>query len=517
MDQSGPGDAHLPSSNNSDDEPDAPLPPPPPPNALPLATFATLPLELKAIVVAYVCANDREHLVYRSRAGKEEAALIKVVETPWHGRGLFAVAAVSRELNAICAEHLFESLTPNQACSPILARRILPKHAKRIRVLHLTDTVGDAKRAFEVLAVLSNLAEIQIDNLTANQLFGKWPTSEGEPEEEEDDDSDGSDFHDAGQAVRRVLFRPGATTVTRLHFEGPSLQQVRGMVGALVNLRSVSMDWIEPLGQVEAIIDALAAAPFLRELTLELHKSMHITSGWSSPTFKRPALSALNLRGVNPSSETFDFIATFAPTLESLEISFKKRSPLSVEPTTSSLFLYPFPLLSQLRMVDLDLDTASLILQSLAEPAVSSTSPLRQLDLELRKPPADVNKSLFKKNYDRFILDEDRRISHLRLVEVGSLAELWCFCGINYDGRPTLRSPLPRELFWARLPVAQVGEENPRRLSTVAMRATVLRNTLEFGLAHLDTLEAEEDLVGMETAFEALKTMRVWQKVVRGK
>lgn len=72
------------------------------------ATFADLPLEIKSLVVAHVCANDREHEAYRSRAVKSEAALIKAIETQWHGRGLFAVAAVSKELNSICARHVFE-------------------------------------------------------------------------------------------------------------------------------------------------------------------------------------------------------------------------------------------------------------------------------------------------------------------------------------------------------------------------------------------------------------------------
>ncbi|KAL8279456.1 hypothetical protein RQP46_008018 [Phenoliferia psychrophenolica] len=444
----GGSDARLvPASYTSDDGSGAP-------GALPLATFATLPLEIKSLVVTHVCANDRAHQEYRSRAGTSEAELIEAVETPWHGRGLFAVAAVSKELNGVCANYMFESLTTEQACAPIFGRRILSRHARYIRSISLAGTLPNAIKAFNILPALTNLSEIRIDDSTATPLFGMWTTTEHDHEEseEESEDSEDSDAPAAGsaQAVRRVLFRHGTPFVSKIHFNGTSLQQVVGIMGALDNLASVSITWDKAYaGPVGAIIDALAGAPHLRDLTLELPKTMSITPEWNFNRTFTPSLAALTLRGVDPSVETFDFVAAFATTIETLDIDFKKHRNPPI-PVPVPIFHHSLPHLNHLRMVNMELSTACLALESLAKPAVPTTSPLRKLDLEVRNPKMEIEKAVVEDN------DHSSRVRN---------------------------------------------------------RVAKLRHTLEFGLKHVDKLEAARDLVGMETAFRSLEKLRVWQKI----
>ncbi|KAL8279455.1 hypothetical protein RQP46_008017 [Phenoliferia psychrophenolica] len=512
MDASGESGTSLFPSANSIDASDAE-------DALPVATFATLPLELKALVVAHVCANDRAHKEYRSRAGKAEAALIKAVETPWHGRGLYAVATVNKELNAICAKHVFQSLTTAQAAAPLLVRRILPKHAKHIRILALDGTLSEAKKAFNFLPLLTNLSEIRINNSTAQKLFGSWPAAEetdgNEDSDEESEDSDDSDVsaHRSEQALRRALFRHGTPTVTKIHFNGTPLPLLKGIMGAMINLRSVSIKWGTAYsGGVESIIDALAGAPLLRELTLDLPKTMSITPEWSSINVARPALTSLALQGVDPSPETFDFIATFAPTLESLELRIIKR-PNPPPESSLPLFRQPFPLLNHLSLANFECSAACVFLESLAAPAVTTTSPLRRINLELKQVKTESwDPRPFRAALRRFNIN-GLRVAELRAVEHGSLRELWYLRELSFPRHTTVSLGVPKDTFFGRSLIEAALVEDDFHAHRVKDRAASLRGALEFGLKQVEKFEAAKDLVGMETAFDSLQKLRVWQKI----
>ncbi|KAL8279453.1 hypothetical protein RQP46_008015 [Phenoliferia psychrophenolica] len=503
------------------DKPDAPpdASAPPTPSALPSATFATLPLEIKALVVAHVCANDVEHQEYRSRASKAEAALIKAVETPWHGRGVYAVAAVSKELNGICAKHMFESLSTKQASSLLLVRRILPKHVKYIHTIDLSGSLPLAKKAFDILPLLTNLSEIRISDSTAAKLFGTvWPLQDSAEEGDnggDDSESGEEDSPVADQVIRRALFGPRTPTIRRIHVDNASSRRLRGMLGALTNLRSVSLGCgggTAPFMSVRALVEALACAPLLRELTLELPKSAFITTPWCLQSTPWPALTSLALRGVTPTNETFDFVETFAATLESLDISFKPSTQPSANQLSSPLSLIPFPHLTQLRMVQLDLLTACIILESLQPPADTIPSALIKLDLELTRLPKPSSSGKCSEAL-RKVLVNLRSLSDLRVVESGTHRVLASLGRIRYPPSWKVSLGIPKDYFWDTSKAIEGKDADPAR---VAKRVAALRNTLEFGLAHIGTLEAEEDIAGLETTLEILKGLRVLQKVVVG-
>ncbi|KAL8279551.1 hypothetical protein RQP46_008113 [Phenoliferia psychrophenolica] len=485
-------------------------------SALPSATFATLPLELKSLIVTYVCANDREHKEYRSRAGAAEAALIKVVETPWHGRGLYAVAAVSQELNIICAEHLFRTLTTTKAASPFFVHPILAKHVKHIRILDLSGLLPLAKKAFDILPLLTNLSEVRISSATAWKLFGVWFSARLAHHQ-----LDPKYASEADEAVRRALFRLRTQSVAKVHLNGTCLERMGGILSAFDNLQSISIGGPEPITSFDLLGDDLvyvmARLPRLRDLTLELPENTVFTDAWVENHTAWPSLTSLTLRGIDPLPSTFDFVAKFATTLESLDLSFKHESTLS-DNQPSQLFQHPFPHLSHLRMVDLELSTACVILDSLATPAVPITSPLLRLDLELRKPTSTpTHRKPFRNALQRFNTN-GLHIAELRVVEHGSREELWCLRDLEYSPQTTVSLGNPKDLFFDRMPILHAERIDEAVVEQVVeRRATALLNTLEFGREHILALWENSDLVGMETAFEALKTLRVWQKVVSGK
>lgn len=72
------------------------------------AQFSSLPTETKARIVFFACVCDREHKEYRERSSAREVALIAAVETPFSGRSVYALSEVCKELNALCALHIFK-------------------------------------------------------------------------------------------------------------------------------------------------------------------------------------------------------------------------------------------------------------------------------------------------------------------------------------------------------------------------------------------------------------------------
>ncbi|KAL8279457.1 hypothetical protein RQP46_008019 [Phenoliferia psychrophenolica] len=514
MDHSGQHSALLGGVSQSDDASAAPAAA----SALPSATFATLPFELKAIVVACVCANDREHEEYRLLSKPAEAALIKVVVTPWHGRGLYAVAEVSKELNSICAEHLYQALTTTKAASPFLIRRILPKHAQHIRTLHLSGTLPLAKKAFEIIPLLTHLTEIRISNTTAEKLFGVWFSDRYAVEEGDAGAGGSTDAVEANQAVRRALFPLRTQSITKVHLDGTCGQRMGGILSAFDNLQSISIGGPEPIASfdylAEDLVYAMARLPRLRELTLELPQNALFTDAWLVEYPPWPKLSSLTLRGVDPLPSTFDFVGIFAATLESLNLSFTDHSILLDPETSTQLFPRTFPLLSHLRLVNLELSTTCFILESLAAPF---TSPLLRIDLEIRRPiSTTIYREPFRDVLQRFNID-GLRVAELRIVEHGSLVELVCLRGFEYPPHTNISLGVSENLFFDRMSILQAKRMDDTVLEQIVKgRTAALLEVLDFGREHVLALEENLDLVGMETAFEALKTLRVWQKVVRG-
>lgn len=72
------------------------------------ASLATMPQEILRTIVKMVLLQDRAYLERTKDLKEEEKLERKEADGGWHGRGIYALSAVSSELNGLCGVHIFE-------------------------------------------------------------------------------------------------------------------------------------------------------------------------------------------------------------------------------------------------------------------------------------------------------------------------------------------------------------------------------------------------------------------------
>ncbi|KAK4703410.1 hypothetical protein P7C70_g2807, partial [Phenoliferia sp. Uapishka_3] len=497
---------------------DAPATPTPDPTPAPSrAKFSALPREVTARIVWYAKAQDREHEEYLASCGKKERKLAEGLQTPWHGRSLFALSEVSQDTRGLCAEYLFAVLAVRHD-PQILRQSILPKYSKYIKSVDLRGAVESAKKLFAILPRLPRLEELVIDPGASRNLFGSLITSElpspstdsgfgpmhGQPSE--------LDYQLEARELRLAILDQVAGKLKRLVLSLLSPDEMGELLGKTEKLESLSIVGVDAKCHEHdtpgRIAFALANAPHLKQLDIKCLVGHRITPPWATCIW--PAITSLTLRDASPTEHTFYFIDAFDSTLTSLTLSFRETTPPA--PLPSHLFLSPFPRLEHLSLTNADFPTARLLLDALASPSVKTSSPLRLIQLRLSQifpTPTELRDvvSPFSTTLRELLAFRSPHAGQINSLVGDELGEHIC-----------LHLGIPDDHFFTREPtkclLAGRQEDNGEDYKKeVSVRGEALKATLDFGNKYVKKLVTEGDVEGMNTAFRVLEKLRVLQKI----
>ncbi|KAK4698445.1 hypothetical protein P7C70_g7831, partial [Phenoliferia sp. Uapishka_3] len=495
--------------------------------ALPKATFPSLPTEIKARVVLFAQAQDREFEEYLKSACETELTIIERIKTSWHGRSLVALSEVDQHLRMLCAKHLFAvcptlvplhrsrqarqnyGATSSPSIKSTFASSRLPLPSNSPKELSLYFRIFRASRKFkstvtsdEVFGDLSSLNDNGSVNLS---------DEDSDSAENDDDSEDEEDFVETAQELRRAVLRGAIGKVQRLHLDQPNPAEVRAMVRTMPCLRSLSLVSLRSNRCFAPMFaSAVALAPTIQHLTLD---TFGFEFDWASKTAILPTLTSLTLLRVAPDHHTFKFIDSFSQTLTSLTLHFKTSKPS--EALVIPAFKTSLPFLTDLNLQRTDVATATVILASLASPWVPSTCALRTIELQIVCPVPLSNGSSPLKG----VLDPFRHtLRSLRIFDYRSLGPVSGLGRPKVHQRCELYTGVPADRFFDRMSIKgaiKQKEENDGRphRRRVRDRTAVLRETLQFGLRYIDAMESSEDLEGLEPAFDALRELRVMRKL----
>ncbi|KAK4700418.1 hypothetical protein P7C70_g5828, partial [Phenoliferia sp. Uapishka_3] len=424
-------------------------------------------------------------------------------------------------------------MTPKQAKPSKLRQSIIPKYRDYIRTVKFTGSSKHAKNLVVLFSDLPYLEELHMEFNTSWSVFGylghlhEQPVEESDDEsdddsdEDSDDDSDDGNGKDEAKQLRRAFLREAARKIQRLHLDNFELSDVGELVSTMYSLRSLSLVNQETSS---SFLDGFTKSfrrlhPSLQYLTLNGYDFDHIPD-WDSNTPVLPSLKSLTLVNVVPNMATFKFIDSFSATLESLSIKVNNRKrfrfkPIAAPATAIPLFHSSFPLLVNLTLLNVDCVIASLILESLTSPSLSKRTALQAIELQL------VGSSIYLPGTPQlrpYISPFQHTLKTLRVSRYKDL------CRVDGYGLASWSRPIqvflghPQDLFFERMEISKAmndKDDDGGRSHRIRVRgrAAAIRETLEFGLQLINSLEEKEDLEGMEAGFDALEKLRVMRKL----
>ncbi|KAL8290207.1 hypothetical protein RQP46_003146 [Phenoliferia psychrophenolica] len=323
-----------------------------------LASFTTLPLELKARVVEM--ASDQED-VRRERP--------KVYARAEHINSLGSFALVNKELRELAAWHQFAVVrSTTKIHRPIFRFAILPHHGHRITEVvleHTSSAEGEpAALLLSDLAHLTAVRSLSFDRHIAIVLFGPGVTLEPDPDE--------TRFY---RVKALTDISPNIETLALREQFKPS--ETIGLLRTFKTLRTLILTDLrsEPAEQTAALTATISSLRNLRALTVSL--SIESDREWPIEALAPlerdpPPIARLQLLGFSYTRRLLELIRPFSPTLEKLSLI------PSSEPSDLALLPPPTPL--QLpRLVNLYLQLIDMTTLGTLNSLLLSVSTLQQL------------------------------------------------------------------------------------------------------------------------------------------
>ncbi|KAL8291567.1 hypothetical protein RQP46_002545 [Phenoliferia psychrophenolica] len=421
------------------------------------ASFATLPLELKARIVEM--ASDQE---------EAWGARVKKAERAGHINCLSALALVNKELRGLAAKHQFRVLSAHRSLLSIFRYIILPHHGHLIKQIHFTDqhSTDEIGNAMFIMGQLPALQALELDAQTATRLFGPGVTLR-------------RDLEDEDASHRAAMFAFVSSRIEALTLSNFEPSEAVALVRECSNLKTLAL-----VGPRPAIDGHL---------------------GWSWPP------EALNVLGRHPpplktvqflampfDDVTIQLLGKFRRTLENLSLMWLDA------PDWSSLTPVQLPHLSNLSLY-MPMDSLSG-----APRILTSSSTLSHLSLlyhDYDVDPADPTLLSF--------LDSQPTLSHIRLSEFHgfypvllslkeplSPSSLIDYADLVHSRRldPSVLDQLPFTPFHPKANLDYTDEE-------AEYLKEVLCRTLEFGKDELERMCAEGSGASAVEWVEMLKAL----------
>ncbi|KAL8279234.1 hypothetical protein RQP46_008271 [Phenoliferia psychrophenolica] len=484
------------------------------------ASLLGLPTELKGRIVELAHLADERFRLHKG-SEEEEAVNMAVAGNRWRGKSASALSETCKQFNELAAPFIFHTLQASKAGRPssYFALAILPRHGLRFRILDLKTRKPDVSRLSKTLSFvlfLPNLDQIILGDL--RRLLGSYRELEqtrlGELVPSLIDESQEEQERKAEAALARRTFIDRFRSIKNVILpENTRAKDAARLAKCFDSPRSLTTSFYSDTQEpAHALINHLASLPDLQNLAITsgepVFSSIESLNPWQS------TLSSLTLISVPFDRNTTTFIALHARTLRRLAIEYPEGNETYIgENTTTSLFQTSFPALYSLQLlcVGATLEHLLPILSSFATPKTSITSPLTHIDLFLE--------SAF---WNMDVAQTGQLISTLQAFsETAESIKV-----VNHDVEANRERPL--QIALRASPLAPVlhpdcrsspflyrdGETSVEELGPeVAARrveehSAALRDTLMFALQHVDQLEKEADLKGMEELFHSLETLK---------
>ncbi|KAL8291540.1 hypothetical protein RQP46_002518 [Phenoliferia psychrophenolica] len=462
--------------------------PTPAPHTMARASFTTLPLELKEMIVS-MASDQEDSFKERVRSLTERAG---------HVNGLSSLALVNKELRDLAAEQQFKVLPARRSLGMFFEDVIFPRHGHRVR--ELVFAYGDGwyqvESAKDLMSQLPALRVLRLHGHSASRLFGHdVPLGVDYPCDEVNHNRkillsiahkietlDLTDFDpcDAAQLARAFKHLKSLSLVSLAEADHP--EEIRDLAKSIASLRQLETLSIH-LGGDGAWVDKwtrTALAPLRRNpppirtlhlLWFPLNYFPHIVSIFAS-TLETLHIQPKYRQDIDPYLNEFDEIdcldhptPVHLPLLTSLTISSESSSNLD---EISRLLLSS----STLTELVCQLDDISL------DPSDESSAPLsRLLDSQssLRRVQLEKARCLFPTRYG-----QDLRGDPLPLSFVSAYATLVHSRGLD---RSVLLDPAVTRFF-------QVKKVDYTENEAEVLKAA-LGKTLAFAMGELERLGAE--------------------------
>ncbi|KAK4693165.1 hypothetical protein P7C70_g8979, partial [Phenoliferia sp. Uapishka_3] len=424
---------------------------------------------------------------------------------------------------------------------------IIPKYANLVHKVDLTGLSRSNKASVAAIPHFTNLGEIHITGSASRTLFGELAaldagTSLHNVEDSDDDDNEEEELArhhresvlDA-QNLRLGILRTVAGRLERLSLASFELGEMVALLSMMNQLESLSIHGVASSNSSDTakqIAQALSYSPKLRHLDIKALTRRGITLDWSDNPSMWPGIQSLTLFDLLPTNHTFDFINCFHATLAKLHLTFHAPSSQNSAPLPPILFSQSFPLLTDLTIHNTRFADARLILKSLANPTVPISAPLQKVELWLTIDDSfPTREALHRAMFPFFPTARELIVGHH-----WSRYENGRACQDSGKTRPTsvreeiwgdggtllVRFGQRRDPFFHRMETEKVlakkndndGKDHEER---VAGLAEALEDTLRFGKDYVGRSVKEGDLKKLDTAFKALESLRVLQKIIGGR
>ncbi|KAL8291497.1 hypothetical protein RQP46_002475 [Phenoliferia psychrophenolica] len=437
------------------------------------ASFATLPLELKAKIVEE--AGDQEK-AWRWRVKDPEGRV-------GHINSVSSLALVNKELRDLAAKHQFSLLPVGKASQSVFRYRILPRFGHHISevIFYGIDNADAAELVLTLLSQLPALRTLRFDHANATTLFGPGVTLSNDPTDEAISD-------------RASVLVSIASKIETLYLLYVTPSQSVAFIRACSNLRSLSfigLNTADGEDEIRELTKAIASLRFLSDLLIELNEDA--SGGWSTDALAPlahdpPPIKYLQLTNFPLDRHIFSLITSLSTTLAHLTLDPQHQD---ATPDLSSLPLIQLSRLTLLELVTLQSQlpelfrilTSASTLSTFAHlaPAGEAMGPTDPALLTfLNSQPSLVHVSLWDVELERFQVDHTPS-------DPPSPSFLAAYADLVRSRAGLDPDILDQHHLTPYHPKAQLDYTN----NEGKFLASTLRRTLEFGLVELDRLEAE--------------------------